>query len=202
MDKAVTRTAIGGRAGPPGAALRLEDAGLCGMVTLRGDLSDGALAAAVREATGQEVPDVRRFTLAGETGVFWMAPDELMLRAPYEKAGETVSALRAALAGTVHMAVDVSDARQVMRLIGDGAREVLAKGAPIDLHVENFGVGDIRRTRIAQVAAAIYQTGSGPERFEVFCFRSYADYLWRWLAASMQPGALPGVLGSHVQASD
>ena len=45
----------------------LADAGLTGMITLRGDLGSTKLAAAVKEATGATVPGVRRIE-TGATG--------------------------------------------------------------------------------------------------------------------------------------
>ena len=57
----------------------LADAGLQGMITLRGDLSSATLAEAVRSATGADVP-ARRRVATGSTGqALWMSPDELLL---------------------------------------------------------------------------------------------------------------------------
>jgi len=67
----------------------------------------------------------------------------------------------------------VSDARSLFRIDGPQAAQVLARLCPVDLHKDSFGVGDMRRTRLAQVAAAFWRDDMG---FEVVCFRSVGDY--------------------------
>lgn len=150
-----------------------------GMVTLRGDLGDAGFAGALRAATGCAVPDVRRSSASGGVTVLWMASDELMVFCERAAAPGIVSAFEEAAAGAHVLAVDVSDARAVFRVAGAKAWRVLAKGAPVDLAPGRFDTGEIRRTRIATVAAGIVKTDA--EAFEVFCFRSYAAYMWAWL---------------------
>ena len=193
IDLSLASTALAGSAAPAGLAVELEEAPLLGMITLKGDLASPAMRAAASQATGLAIPAVRRIATAGDRRALWMAPDEVLLQTPYAERGVALSAAQGALAGAPHLAVDVSDARAVFRLAGAAARDVLAKGAPIDLHPSAFGLGDLRRTRIATVAAAIYQTSDAPETFEVFCFRSYAPYLWKWLIASSNKASMLGV---------
>ena len=88
-----------------------------------------------------------------------------------------------------HLVADVSDARAVIALSGAGAREVLAKGAPVDMAQDRFGPAEIRRTRLGQVAVAFWMTG--PETFELVCFRSVAGFVFDWLTVAAQPGSLP-----------
>lgn len=150
-----------------------------GMITLRGTLADAGFAAALEAATGCAVPDTRRGSASGDNRALWMAPDELMIFCDRASApGMTDTFMEKA--GDAHvLALDVSDARAVFRVSGAKAWRVLAKGAPVDLAPGRFGVGELRRTRIATVAAGIVKTGE--EAFEVFCFRSYAAYMWNWL---------------------
>lgn len=194
MTSTLARTALHNKTAPRNRAVELAEAPLRGMIALRGNVEGAAMADAVRAAVDLSIPAQRRFEGDGETRVLWMAPDELMVQVPIDQAPAAVRALETGLAGTPHLALDLSDARTILSLRGQGAREVLAKGAPVDLHRSAFGVGDVRRTRIGAVAAAFYQISDEPETFELFCFRSYAPYLWDWLAASSKPGALPGVL--------
>ncbi len=173
-------------------AIEITEAGLQGMISLRGDLADAALRAAVTSATGADMPDVRRITF-GDTGqVAWMSPDELLLLVDYARADAVVADLSAALANKHHMAANVSDARAMFRLHGTGAREVLAKGAPVDLSPQAFGIGDLRRTRIGQLAAAFWMTDA--ETFEVVCFRSVGEFLFDWLCVAAEEGSLPEFL--------
>ena len=173
-------------------AITVTEAGLQGMITLRGDLSGKALRAAVKSATGADIPDVRRITTGNKGRVAWMSPDELLLLVDYAEADAITAALGKALAGEHHMATNVSDARVLFRLNGQGAREVLAKGAPVDLSPQAFGVGDLRRTRIGQLAAAFWMVDA--ETFEVVCFRSVGGFLFDWLSVAAEEGTLPEFL--------
>lgn len=191
-DLSLAGQTLGGAQDSGAGGLVLTEQPLRGMITLRGELKK--ISQAVEKSIGCAVPDTRR-VLNGERGdVLWMSPDELLLTVPYEEVGDRLSVLSEMLEGTHHLAVDVSDARAIFRLEGDTTREVLAKGAPVDLSRGAFGVGDVRRTRIGQVAAAFYQVDEEPDVFEIICFRSYAQYLWDWLVASSREGSMPGVL--------
>lgn len=172
-------------------AVVVRECGLRGMVTLRGDLADDKVKAAVKAAVGLAVPGQRQVKLGKKGGVAWMSPDELMLMVDYHAAPGIVARLEAALEGTHHLVVNVSDARAVFAIEGAGAREVLAKGAPVDLSPGAFGPGEIRRTRLGQVAAAFWMTGE--DSFELVCFRSVAGFVFDWLATAAMPGSLPRV---------
>jgi len=161
-----------------------------GMITLRADLSAGAVAAAVGDITGCGLPAPLRIETAGEVAVAWMSPDELMLFVAYTGAAETAARLDAALEGTHRLVADVSDARALFRVSGRGARDVLAKGAPADLAPARFGPGDFRRTRLGQVAAAIWMRA--PDAVELMCFASVAGFVEAWLTTAATPGTVPG----------
>lgn len=191
MEQVLAKTALDGRTAEDGLAARIEDPGLRAMIALRGDLAGAAMTQAVQAIAGVDAPRLRRFAVGGGYGVYWMSPDELMITGPYAEARAMVARLDEALADEPHLAVDVSDARQVYRLTGAAAREILAKGAPVDLHPGAFGVGDFRRTRLGPVAVAISQIADSPDQFELICFRSYAEYVWRWLTASAKSGSMP-----------
>lgn len=190
----LARTPLAGVATPSELAVRLEEAPLAGMVTLKGDLGSPELAAAVRNATGLDLPAVRKAAMSDAHTVLWMAPDELLLFTDYAGADALAERLSASLGDAPHLAEVVSDARARFRLTGPGAREVIAKGAPVDLHPDAFGLGDVRRTRLAQVAVGFWQSADDPESFDLVCFRSVALYVWRWLQASSERGSLPGAL--------
>lgn len=169
-------------------AITVQEVGPQGMITLRGDLSDATFAAAVTQVTGASVPGQRKITHAGAKSVAWMSPDELLILLPYAEVGAAVSSLNTALAGTHFLAVNVSDARALFRVTGKSAevREVIAKLAPADLSPDAFAPGDIRRTRLAQVAAAFWLVQEGEAN--LVCFRSVARYAFDLLATSAVAG--------------
>ena len=173
-------------------AVKVTEAGLRGMITLRGDLDSAAVKDAVKSVVGLGMPSTRTIE-SGEFGaVAWMSPDELLLMVDYDQAGPMVSKLQELLEGEHFMAVNVSDARATFTLEGQGAREVLAKGAPVDISPDVFGKGEIRRSRIGQIAAAFWTLDG--ETFEVVCFRSVGAFMFDWLSNAARDGSLPEYL--------
>ncbi len=162
--------------------VELAEAGLQGMITLRG--APGDVAGAVQSVLGADLPGQRRLGAGPGGQVLWMSPDEWLLLVPYAAVRDTVAALETALAGAFATVADVSDARAMIHLTGPQGRDVLAKLCPVDF--ADFAVGELRRTRAAQVAAALWRTG--PESWSLICFRSVAAYLWEALATVSQPG--------------
>lgn len=168
----------------------VADAGLTGMITLRGNLGAAKVKKAVKAVTGTAVPAVGEVLGSGETATAWMSPDELLLIVPYAEVAQRVAKAETALAGEHAMVVDVSDARAVLTVTGSDAREVMAKLCPVDLSPAAFGKGDFRRTRMAQIPAALWMTES--DQFTVICFRSVADYAFALLKVAAQPGSAVG----------
>ncbi|MFB9150652.1 sarcosine oxidase subunit gamma [Roseovarius ramblicola] len=171
----------------------VEDGGLTGMITLRGDLSSKEVKAAVKEAVGLDVPGQRAALMGEGTAALWMSPDELLLMCAYDGVAGTVATLEEALEGQHFLAVNVSDARTYLRISGPGARETLAKLCPVDLSPDAFTPGMFRRTRMAQVPAAFWLDEGGT--FHVVCFRSVADYAFNILKTAALPGGEVGVYG-------
>lgn len=163
----------------------VAEAGLKGMITVRGDLSSAAMKKAVKAAAGTAVPARRRIVLNGERGAAWMSPDELLVLVPYGEAQAAVKALQEALAGEHHLVADVSDARAVFTIRGARAHEALMKLCPVDF--ATLADGEVRRTRAAQVAAALWK--SGPDEFTLVSFRSVAAYVMGLLEVSARTGS-------------
>lgn len=171
---------------------KVEETGLRGMITVRGDLASKEVADAVNAATGAEMPELRKVTSGAIGSVAWMSPDELLIVVDYDAANAAVATMTEALRGTHALVANVSDARAVFHLSGDSSRDVLAKLAPVDFAKDAFGAGDIRRTRLAQVPAAVWGNADGS--FEIICFRSVAQYAFDVLRISGEPG---GEVGFH-----
>lgn len=170
----------------------VTEAGLRGMITLRADLASAAVQTVLQNEIGLPVPAQRAIVTKGDRSVAWMSPDELLIMAPYEAVLDLMACLQAALGDVHSLVVNVSDARALFRVEGARAREVLAKLAPVDLSSAVFKQGEIRRTRLAQVAAAFWM--NGPESFEIVCFRSVAQYVFDLLEGASAPGGEVGVL--------
>ncbi|MBY6114841.1 sarcosine oxidase subunit gamma [Mameliella alba] len=168
----------------------VRETGPQGMITLRGDLADGDVQAAVTDLTGVAMPDLRGANTEGDTGLLWMSPDELLVLVPYRQAAQAVTRLSKGLEGHHVLVVNVSDARALFQLRGTQVRDVLAKLAPVDFAPEAFAAGELRRTRLAQAAAGIWM--SDDTTAHVFCFRSMATYMYGLLCTAADPNARVG----------
>ncbi len=161
----------------------IREIGPLGMITLRAK-GVKALDKAVKAVTGTKLPAPRRIEINGDSACGWMSPDEYLLVVPYGDVAQALAKLAKALAGEHHLAVDVSDARAVFRIEGDKAADVLRKLSPVDF--DQLEPGELRRSRAAQVAAAMWADGGG---FTLVCFRSVAGYVVGLLSHSAQPGS-------------
>jgi sarcosine oxidase, subunit gamma len=173
-------------------AVSVSDAGLRGMITLRGDLSDEKLAAAVKATVGLAMPAPRGIKEGKKGAVAWMSPDELLLVVDHSQADALVAKLDKALKDSHFLAINVSDTRSMITLSGDGCREVIAKGAPADLSSEALPIGEIRRTRLGQLAVAFWL--SDDQTLNVICFRSVGAHVYKWLCNAAAKGSMPGFL--------
>jgi len=162
----------------------VQEIGPMGMITLRGALSE--LGDAVRATVGVDVPALRRVAGAGDRWCAWMSPDELLMMLPRADVAAALVRLGDELAGVHHLSADVSDARALFRVTGPLSREVLAKLTPADMAPLALAPGEMRRTRLAQVAAAVRVVKEG--EIEVICLRSVAQYVFDLLSMSARPG--------------
>ena len=174
-------SALGGKTAEGFA--RVSEAGLTGMVTIRADLGGKALAKALK-GLGLPVPDQRRIEGAGGRRIAWMSPDELLLICDYAEAPDLAAQLGAALVKEHALVVDVSDARALMRVNGSKADQVLSKLCPVDFAL--LPDGEIRRTRAAQAAVALWR--SDQAEISLICFRSVAGYVFDLLEVSARKG--------------
>ena len=182
MSNAVS--ALQGKVAPGEVTIR--EAGLQGMIILRGDLADKKLRSVCTGVAGVDFPGQGQANCVARKGLCWMSPDELLVLVPYDEVAQAMALIDKALGGTHYLAENVSDARAVLIVEGTFCREVMAKLAPVDLHPATFKPGDFRRTRLGQVAAAFWMRDE--DTFEVICFRSVAEYAFNLLAASAKAG--------------
>lgn len=189
MSNAVT--ALNGATWNDGIAT-VEDIGLQGMITLRGDLADTGLKNAATGVAAVDFPGQGQANCEESRGICWMSPDEVLVLCPYEAVAANLEKINTTLSGKHALAVDVSDARAVFRVSGLHAREVMAKLVPVDLSAASFKPGMFRRTRLAQAPAAFWLHDA--EMFQIVCFRSHAQYVFDVLKVAAQAGSEVGSL--------
>ena len=78
---------------------------------------------------------------------------------------------------------DQSGGRTVLRISGRRAREVLAKGLPIDLDPRAFPLGSAATSAISHMGIQIWQSDD-TRSYDIAIFRSLSESFWRWLTAS------------------
>jgi sarcosine oxidase, subunit gamma len=174
-----------------GGLVTIREMGRQGMVSLRADL--GEAAKAVARVTGADMPAQRQISAGKDCAVAWMSPDELLILCDADQAGKIAFDLSETLTGQHHLALDISDARAMFSVTGQAGaiRDVLAKITPADIGA--LGLGEMRRTRLQQVAGAIWFQSEGEAR--VICFRSVAAYVFDLLAMSARDGGRVGYHG-------
>jgi sarcosine oxidase, subunit gamma len=160
------------------AAVGAREVAFLAQVSLR---ADPALAPRVRFALPLEPNTWRR---GGGREALWLGPDEWLVTCPAPEAAGLAGSLRDALAG-VHAAItEVTDGRVAFRIAGPSARDVLAKGCPLDLHPRAFPPGSCAQSLLAKADVLIHLLDDDPERcpsFDLYVARSFAHYLWMWL---------------------
>ena len=175
---------LAARTGPAdGAGVVLGERPFRTQAALRGDAGDPAFVAAVERAVGVRPPVVPNTVegpedLAVGARLLWLGPDEWL--AVSQDGDDRVTALTEALAGLHAAVADVSDGRAVIALSGPNARDVLAKGCPLDFHTSVFGPGRCAQSHLAKAHVLVHQIEPAP-LYEIYVHRSFADYLWRWL---------------------
>jgi sarcosine oxidase subunit gamma len=117
----------------------------------------------------------------------WLGPDRWLLISNSASADSLIEKCEDALSEVLHNAVDNSSGLAVFRIVGPGARDLLAAGCGIDFRAKKFPVGDCCRTRFAQIAAVI--AAGDAEHFDIYVDRSYEGYLDEWLRDSLSISA-------------
>lgn len=184
------------RVAAQGLSIGLREIADRGMIDLRGLATDRKFMAAAKQALGIDLPKQPRTSVSwGEIKVLWLSVDQWLILAPRTKAAELLAALNKALGGIHSLAVDVSDMRAVIRLEGEGSREVLMKGSSLDLLSGEYGPGTVRRMRFGEIAALLHVVED--DVFDVYVFRSYADYAWDYLLATAREPAKIRLFGKQ-----
>jgi sarcosine oxidase subunit gamma len=196
MSELYVESPLAHREAPQGLSIDLREITDRGMIDLRGSASDKKFMAAVKKVLDLDLPKAPRTSVSwGDVKALWLSIDQWLILCSHAKAGELTAALKAEL-GSIHsLVVDVSDMRAVLRLEGEGVREVLLKGSSLDLMSENYAAGTVRRMRYAEIAALLHVVED--KVFDIYVFRSYADYAWEFLLATARAPAKINLFGAQ-----
>lgn len=183
----------GRAAGAPGVTIAVIDTLAEATIIARKGRTAAASAAALK-AFGAALPKTPSFIAAKAVTFFWTGPGQWWAQARTTATTGLEKDLTTALGDTAAV-TDQTGGRVILRLTGPRARDVLAKGVPIDLHPARFAPGDAAVTLAGHVGIALALLDEAPT-FELAVSRSWAASLWRWLAASA------GEYGYEVKTAD
>ena len=165
---------------PAARGVHISQIANVGKIDLRGDALDRAFMSAVGRALDILLPTEPCTSIRQEDRcALWLGPDQWLITCPHIETANVIGKLDEAL-GSVHAATtDVSAGRIVVRLTGPNARDVLAKGCPLDLHERVVKPGYVAGSVLAKVTALIHYRDT--DAFDLYIGRSFADYIWAWL---------------------
>ncbi|MGH6942932.1 MAG: sarcosine oxidase subunit gamma [Geminicoccaceae bacterium] len=165
--------------------VRLAERGGLGKLDLRGDPTDRAFMAAVGRCLDLLLPTEPDASAAkGTVTALWAGPDHWLLTCPASAVAALMERLRDALEGAHAAITEVTDGRIALRLAGPNARDVLAKGCPVDLHVRAFAAGRCTQSLLAKASVLIHLVEDDPRAgpaFDVYVARSFSHYVFAWL---------------------
>ena len=173
--------------------VRLQERALLGHIGLRCDPGDSALTGSIErvlDCSLPRTPNTFRVAAAADK-VLWLGPDEWLILAPEGREPALAQALRQAAGDGFAAVVELGSGQTVIELTGARAREVIAKGCPLDLHPRAFGPGRCAQSRLARTLVTLAQLDDAPT-FELIVRRSFADYLWQWLLDASRHPVQPG----------
>lgn len=117
-----------------------------------------------------------------------LGPDEWLLLAPENEAGQVADAVASALSAHHYALVDVSSRHAALELSGAAAAAVLNSGCPIDLRHRQFPAGYGTRTLLGKAEVVLLRlhdtvdaSGSSAAVFRIECWRSFGRYVHGFL---------------------
>ena len=166
---------------PRGGAPHIEEKFFLGFINLRGRSNNTGFQAATLKVLGCEPPSAPNTVVdSGDYRIYWLGPDEWLIRTPAGQQDELKARLHKALGAVFSSVVDNSSGLTSLHITGDNAAALLATDCPLDLHAREFKAGQCAQTRLAKAGMTLSPLADGTG-FEVIIRRSFADYLLLWL---------------------
>jgi heterotetrameric sarcosine oxidase gamma subunit len=188
LDRVLVRGHYGVEADVPGVVISEHTGGaLASVMGRKGKTAD--LCARAKDRFGVDLPMTPRRVADGQVHFIWAGPERWLAEAPNEMPSTFERNLREALSSLASV-TSQSDGRSIIRISGLKAREVLAKGVPLDLDPRVFGPGDTAMTVVGHINVHLWQADAAPT-YDFAVFRSFAASFCEWLLdASAEFGVL------------
>jgi sarcosine oxidase subunit gamma len=141
-----------------------------------------ALTQAVAAAYGVQLPSSSRVAPGSEVSFIGYGPGQWLAVSESLASEALARDLSEKLQGLASIS-DQSGGRTVLRISGPRARDLLAKGLPIDLDPRVFPLGSAATSAISHMGVQLWQLDD-TRSYDIAVFRSLSESFWRWLTAS------------------
>lgn len=147
--------------------------------------AEDAAIAGIEKALGLSLPrqprtsQTRELSELGNLSALWIGPDEWLVVAPN---GTDLEGKINAVKKGLYSAVSIDHRNTSITVSGVNAKLALNAGCPQDLSDDAFPVGCCARTIIGKAEVVLWRVGENS--FHVECWRSFSDYVWKYLADS------------------
>lgn len=119
---------------------------------------------------------------ANDISVYWLGPDEWLIRTRSEDDQSLYGQLKEVLAGSFSSVVDNSGGMTVISVSGAEAENILRQGTTFDLHHSVFSPGQCAQTVLSHAGMLIScEEREGERVFDLMVRRSFADYIMKFL---------------------
>ena len=154
----------------------------CGMLMLKGDrIAQDRFS----EVLGMDIPRISNTATVHDTySVLWLGPAEWLLIVPESDEDRIASELSYDAVDGLAVAIIVSDHYSVITIRGSETAEVLQQACGIDIHPQEFSVGQCCRCAFARTTAIVRPLDS-QDTYELIVESSYARYAEHWLFRAM-----------------
>jgi sarcosine oxidase subunit gamma len=178
--------AKGGRSGADGRRrLKLGEERGWSLVQLSGFASTmGQLGEAAAPVLGSTLPPtVGEAVASGARQLLKTGPEQFWILGPEQD--DLAARLQAAIAPDIGAVTPLSHSRTRIIVEGEAARELLAKGIPLDFHPEVFRTGHFALTGLHHTPVLLLR--SAVDRYDIFAMRTFALSVWEWLTDAALP---------------
>ncbi len=159
--------------GDPGVII--EECRPAALVQVNGVSDPGALAGVLSSLGAGSEARPRRGASGKNGDLLWTGADQWWVVCRDREAGadEVLALIETPDATTL----DLGHARTVVRVNGPMARDLLAKGCPLD--VDGLEAGDCASSRLGPFNIVLYCRAA--DSFDLYVFRSFGLAMWEWL---------------------
>ena len=177
--------ATGGRDGSDGGrALKVgevRDFTLLQVAALPGALP--SLSVAVQALLGELPSTLGEASRARSRLLFKTAPEQYWVVSSADE--EVTGQLQSVVAPEIGAVTSLSHSRTRLFIEGPAARRVLSTGIALDLHPDSFPVGAFALTGVHHTPVLLHH--AAPDRYELYVLRTFAEWVWEWLADAALP---------------